>query len=46
MYADEDVEARRTNLQAVVKGEFLSAMDEAGPDAGALRLEARHRFSR
>jgi hypothetical protein len=45
VYADDDIELRRKSLLEEIKFEFSTAMSINSPDAGALRLEARHKFS-
>ncbi|GMH93463.1 hypothetical protein TL16_g12635 [Triparma laevis f. inornata] len=44
VYADEDIEFRRRSLIEEVRFEFRRAVEKGNPDAGALRLEARHKF--
>ena len=44
VYADEDIELRRRSLIEEVRFEFRRAVEAGNPDAGALRLEARHKF--
>ncbi|GMI58455.1 hypothetical protein TeGR_g11933 [Tetraparma gracilis] len=44
VYADDDIELRRKSLLQEVKREFDTLMEIREPEAGALRLEARHKF--
>lgn len=45
VYADEDIEIRRRFLLDEIRAEFRSLVESASPEAGALRLEARHKFT-
>ena len=44
VYADDDIEVRRRSLLDELRREFEMLINISSPDAGALRLEARHKF--